>query len=245
VPIKYGYGVVPESAAVPSHPGIEGRELSLVNDDGLAALVSNAPDGELTLGRQAMTMHARVLEEAHALGTVLPMRFGMVMDGEEEVRRRLLEPHHDALAAQLAEFETKAELKLRATYEEEPMLREILQEDPGVARLRDSLQGMPEDATYYARIQLGELVAEAVQRKREVDATRILDTLAPLALAVDVADPPHERIVVSASFLIERDGMEAFDAAVDSIGEAQAGRMRLKYTGPLPPHSFVQLAEVV
>jgi hypothetical protein len=197
------------------------------------------------MGRQAMTIHARVLEEAHALGTVLPMRFGMVMDDEEEVRRRLLEPHHEALAAQLTEFQAKAELKLRATYEEEPMLREIVKDDQDVARLRDSLQGMPEDATYYGRIQLGELVAQAVQRKREVDAARILDTLAPLALAVDVADPPHERIVLSASFLIERDGMEAFDAAVDRIGEAQAGRMRLKYTGPLPPHSFVQLAEVV
>jgi hypothetical protein len=35
--------------------------------------------------------------------------------------------------------------------------------------------------------------------------------------------------------------MAKFDAAVDEIGRTEADRMRLKYTGPLPPHSFVQL----
>jgi hypothetical protein len=35
--------------------------------------------------------------------------------------------------------------------------------------------------------------------------------------------------------------MATFDDAVDEIGRAQADRMRLKYTGPLPPHSFVKL----
>jgi hypothetical protein len=88
---------------------------------------------------------------------------------------------------------------------------------------------------------LGELVAAAVERKREADARTIVDALAPLALAVDVAEPKHERIVVSASFLVRREQMPQFDAAVDEVGLRQAGRMRLKYTGPLPPHSFVKL----
>jgi hypothetical protein len=245
VPVKYVYGVVPGSATVPSHPGIGGRDLELVTGDGVAALVSDAPDGELTMGREAMTMHARVLEEAHALGTVLPIRFGMVMDDESEVRRNLLESHHDALVAQLSEFENKAELRIRATYEEEPLLREVVDEDQDVARLRESLRGAPEDATYYGRIQLGELVAQAIERKRERDAGAIIDALAPLALALDVTPPPHERIVVSASFLVARDQLERFDAAVDRLGQGQAARMRFKYTGPLPPHSFVDLARTV
>ena len=51
----------------------------------------------MTMGREAMTTHARVLEAAHSLGTVLPMRFGVVMDGEDEVTHSLLEAHHDEL----------------------------------------------------------------------------------------------------------------------------------------------------
>ena len=111
-----------------------------------------------------------------------------------------------------------------------------------MARLRESLRGAPEDATYYGRIQLGELVARAIERKRERDAAAIMDALAPLALAAELAPPPHERIVLNASFLVESSRLAEFDAAVERVGETQGGRMRFKYTGPLPPHSFVTIA---
>jgi gas vesicle protein GvpL/GvpF len=171
----------------------------------------------------------------------LPMRFGLVMPDGEAVRSDLLDAHYEDLARQLSEFENRVELKLRAMYDEETLLREVVFEDREIAGLRSSLRDAPEDATYYARIRLGELIAKAIERKREVDAGRILEPLAPLALAVDVAEASHERIAVSASFLVKQESVERFDAAVDRLGQEQAGRMRLRYTGPLPPHSFVRL----
>jgi gas vesicle protein GvpL/GvpF len=244
-PGKYVYGILAASASIPARAGIEDEPLELIASDGIAALVSDVPGGELRMGRDAMTAHARVLEEAHLLGTVLPMRFGVVMAGGTEIRNDLLEAHHDELVMQLADFEGKVELKLRATYEEDPLLREVVHEDQDVARLRASLHGAPEDATYYGRIELGELISRAIERKRELDSSSIVRELTPLALAVDVAEPSHERIVLSASFLVEQARIEEFDASVDRIGQAQADRMRIKYTGPLPPHSFVHFAEEV
>ncbi len=132
------------------------------------------------------------------------------------------------------------ELKLRATYDEGRLIREVVDEDQDVARLRNSLRGVPEAASYYGRIRLGELVSEAVERKRQADSQRILDALAPLALALDAGEPNHERIVVSASFLVRQEQIEKFDAAVDQLGREHEARMRFKYTGPLPPHSFVR-----
>src|SRR5947209_1940628 len=131
----------------------------------------------------------------------------------------------------------KVELRLRAIYDESVLMREVVQEDQGITRLRESLRGKPEDATYYERIQLGEMVAAAVERKREQDVDRMLERLVPLALAIEVGDPGNERVALNASFLVQRDGMTAFDAAVDELGREQEGRMRLKYTGPLPTHS--------
>jgi hypothetical protein len=166
----------------------------------------------------------------------------MVLADEEEVQTNLLGLHYDELVAQLAELEGKSELRVRATYEEEPLLREVIAEDQDVARLRESLRDAPQDATYYGRIQLGELVAQVIERKRERDAALMVDALAPLALALDVTPPPHARVVLAASFLVESGRIPEFDLAVDQLGEAQAGRMRFKYTGPLPPHSFVNLS---
>jgi hypothetical protein len=243
VAVKYIYGVVSSEAEPPSVAGIGGASLELIRADGVAALASDAPDGDLVMGREEMTTHARVLEAAHATSTVLPMRFGVVMDDEAHVVDDLLMARHQALLSQLQQFAGKAELKLRATYEEEPMLREVVSEDQDVARLRDSLRGAPEEATYYGRIQLGELVARAIERKREGDADLIMQTLSPLALATELTPPTHERIVINASFLVEQTAMPDFDAAVDRLGESQAGRMRFKYTGPLPPHSFVTFGD--
>jgi hypothetical protein len=70
----------------------------------------------------------------------------------------------------------------------------------------------------------------------------MLEVLSPLALAVEIGQPSHERVALSASFLVERTRLEPFDTALEDLAKANAGRMRVKLTGPLPPHSFVQLA---
>lgn len=240
---KYVYGVVPASA-VPrvGGSGIGGSAVHTVSGDGAAALVSDVPDEELVAGRDELMVHARVLEEAFAEAIVLPMRFGMVMAGEDGVRRDLLDLHREELLSQLERFEGKVELRVRASYEEAALMREVVLEDTEIARMREGLKDQPEDATYYERIRLGEMVAQAVEQKRSQDAQRILDALEPLSLAIDISELTHERVAVNASFLVERGRLEEFDRAVDEIGRSESGRMRLKYTGPLPPHSFVELS---
>jgi len=241
---KYVYGVVPASAAPRvGSSGIGGSAVEMVSGDGAAALVSDVPgDDELVAGRDELMVHARVLEEAFTEVVVLPMRFGVVMPGEDGVRRELLDRHRDELLSQLERFDGKVELRVRAAYEESALMREVVLEDAEIGRMREALKDKPEDATYYERIRLGEMVAQAVERKRAHDAQRILDALEPLSLELDVSELAHERVAVNASFLVERGRMEEFDRAVDEIGRRESGRMRLKYTGPLPPHSFVELS---
>src|SRR5919202_951653 len=94
---RYVYGVVTAAAADgwPQPQGLgdpPGTVRALVEGQ-LAALVSPlAP--EFTPGRRAdLEAHERVLGEALARTTVVPMRFGMVMDGDASVRERLLRRH--------------------------------------------------------------------------------------------------------------------------------------------------------
>jgi gas vesicle protein GvpL/GvpF len=239
---KYVYGVVPASAPAPRGAGIGDARVQTIVAADTAAIVSDVPEGELQAGRTELMVHARVLEEALESGAVLPMRFGVVMENADSVRRDLLERFHDELVPQLDELEGKVELHVRAVYEEQALMSEVVRTNPEIARLREELRGQPEDATYYERIRLGEMVAAAVERQRERESTEIVDALAPLALAIEAGSPQHERVVLTASFLVERSRLEEFDRAVDELGRRQAGRMRFKYTGPLPAHSFVQLS---
>jgi hypothetical protein len=239
---KYVYGVVRASAAPPAGSGIGGATVETVVGEETAAIVSDVPDGDLEAGRAELMVHARVLEQALEGGVVLPMRFGVVLPDAEAVRHHLLERHRDELLAQLAELDGKVELHLRAVYDEPALMAEVVRRNPEIAQMREALRGLPEDATYFERINLGELVATAVQRKRDADAEEIIDALAPLAIAVEIGGLEHERVVVGASFLVDRRRVADFDRAVDDLGRGRAGLMRFKYTGPLPAHSFVELS---
>jgi hypothetical protein len=125
----YVYGIVGENAKPPVGRGIADAPLHLIGGGAAAALVSDLPAGEVRLGRDEMLAHARVLEAAIANGTVLPMRFGVVMSDADEIRQRLLDDHAAHLGAQLGEFDGKVEVRIRAVYEEKALLREVVRED--------------------------------------------------------------------------------------------------------------------
>ena len=240
---KYVYGVVRASAKARSKDkGIYGKPVRVVATESLGALTSDAPEGRLEAGRDELLTHSRVLESALKRGTVLPMRFGVVMPSESAVRDELLAAHREELEAQLDEMTGRVEVNVKGLYDEPAVLTEVVAENPEIAELRESLRGQPEDATYFERIRLGELIAAALEVRRSADEHQIVERLAAHALGVEVSAPVHERMAVNASFLLERDRMAEFDRTLDAIGSEHGGRIRFRYTGPLPPHSFVELS---
>jgi hypothetical protein len=238
----YIYGIVEPTARAPKATGIAGAPLAVIAGDGASALVSDVAGGQVRMGRDEVLTHADVLDKALAKGTILPMRFGVVMDNADDVRRQLLDRYGDDLRVQLSELAGKVEVNVRATYEEDVVFKEVVREDPEIARLRKAVRDRSTDATYYERIRLGELVATAVERKREHDGAAIVDALSRETLAVQIDAPAHERVVVSASFLVERARMNAFDQLLEEVARERADRMRFKLTGPRAPHSFVELS---
>ena len=63
--------------------------------------------------------------------------------------------------------------------------------------------------------------------------------VAPWKKDVAIEPEPPTGYVLTASFLVDRDRVGAFDAAMDDLARRSAPRLRFKYVGPLPPHSFV------
>lgn len=241
---EYVYGVVAGEARLPSTEGIGGQPIRAVaGPDGVAGVVSHLDDDqELRLGRDEVLTHSRVLGDVMGVGPVLPMRLGIVMADEDEVRERLLDPHAGELVEQLEQFRGKFEADVRVVYEEDALMREVVSVNPQVAQLRQAIHGRDPDATYYERIQLGQLVSETVERIREADAENLMSALRQVSLEQNVSPPAHERVALNAAFLLDQAGSKQFDEVLEAIAKGQAGRLRFRYTGPLPPHSFVELA---
>jgi hypothetical protein len=235
---EYVYGIVSAETSGLSGSGIDGAPLRLIMGDRAAALVSTVPGTEVTLDRDALLCHARVLGDALAKGPVLPMRFGVVMKEPREVGQRLLADHDEELDEQLRALAGTVEINIKAIYDEKILMREVVRDRLDVARL--AKRG--DQATYAERITLGELVANAVDHSRAIDSRNIVDALSQVAVAVEIHEPNHERVACHASFLVARDRLREFDSVVDAFADGQGGRLRFKCTGPLPPHSFVELA---
>ena len=101
------YGVVPASAK----PEIADEGVRLIAQGEVAAVVSDIDPADLRAVR-VLRAHWRVLEQAGASATVLPVRFGTVMADDDAVVTEFLEPSHDDLAATLADMAGKVQLSL-------------------------------------------------------------------------------------------------------------------------------------
>lgn len=242
---QYVYGVTRSGAALPDAVrGLDDRPVSLVEDGGVcAAVVSDLPTGRALGERADLVAHQRVLNAMVDAGTVvLPFRFGAALADRTAVRKELLAGNADRFGEILDGLEGRVELRLKATYVQDTVLREIMDAEPEIAELSRRLREVPPDvadAVYYDRVRLGELIARAMERLRESDGRALLDGAAPAAEAVAPKPPVREEDVLDASFLVRADRRDAFDKAVEDLGRACADRIRIRLVGPLPPYDFV------
>ena len=245
---SYVYGVVRAGRQLAfSHPpvGQPERPIRLVEVDDVAAIVSDVPSADVRASRETLTAHSGVLADALAGSPVLPMRFGVVLPDDDAVREHVIRPNYGELDRLLDDMDGRVELDVKAFYERDVLLREVIAENRDVARLREVTRRLPADATYYQRIELGQLVAAAIETKRQNDARAILTRLEPLAVATESDSNVAERVALKAAFLVDRGRLSEFDSALEEIAGELAGRMRFKSVGPLPPHSFVSLSRPV
>jgi hypothetical protein len=178
--------------------------------------------------------------QAMAHGPVLPLRFGVVIADRQAVNDELLAGRNAELAARLDALAGKAEMQLKGTFREEPLLRTVLSEDPALARLAARVKALPDAAAHFERIRLGELIAQAVQAHADTAAHEITSALQPHAVALSVGQRQNERMAINAAFLVSDDRMDEFDAAVEKLGKRFGAAMELRLIGPMPPHSFVE-----
>ena len=106
------------------------------------------------------------------------------------------------------------QLSVKADYEQEQLLRGVVAQSPQVAALREGLKGLPDEAGYYDRIRLGELVSSEIERRREEDRTLALDRLEPLAVSAREESVSGAEGAFNLAFLVERDRVDPFSAAV-------------------------------
>ena len=241
----YVYGIAPaEPFRGPPlrGPGIGGQVAvrTIVLGD-LVAVVSDVPGVDITLRRENLLDHQRVLEEVLSRSDVLPFSFGTVASNDEEVRDLLLREGYDALQEQLEYIRGCIELEVKVFWQRERLFLEIAQENDEVRGLRDAIAHLQGDAPA-EKITLGQLTEAEIELKSAWEADAVLDVLEQHAVDLLVSPNLSDTMLLNAAFLVERSREGEFDGAIYGLGEAQAGRLIFNYVGALPPYSFINLA---
>lgn len=233
----YVYGVVPakERDAVTA-AGVEGSPVGTVEYDGLAAITSPLEGGTLSAAREVRA-HWRVLQEASEHATVLPVRFGTVLESEAAVRERLLERNAERLGGLLKQLAGCVQVTLKGEYRESYVLSDIVRSTPGLSALVARIRARSPEAGYYDRIMLGERIAAELARRRDADTARAMDRLDPAAVA-GRAEEGGAYTAFNLAFLVRRTGLDEFSKLVGGLIDEVREQIDVRYVGPLPPYSF-------
>ena len=224
--------------------GIGGRgdDVYTVHHKELAAVVSRTPLMVYDPTRENALTHEHVNEIVMIDNgfTPVPMSFGTLFKTEGDIVE-FLKDTYEALRDVLKKMKDKLEFGLKVNWDRESVLADVENEYEEIRRLKAQIEGDQASSTYFARMQLGRLVEQALAQKSESFVREIYDELRDAAIASRANKVIGARMIMNGAFLVERDKSEMFDKKVQEIGRRYEGKLKFNYTGPWPPYNFVTI----
>jgi Gas vesicle synthesis protein GvpL/GvpF len=205
------YGICERGDAAIEGRGLQQRPLRGLCGGSLMAIVSDH-DEPPPRAVETLWEYEEVVERIAAERSMIPARFGSVLDDDDAVLD-MLSARHETLLAVIGQTRGAVELALRATWEQPP--------EP------DSQTG-----TGYLRTRM-----QLRQRAREV-----ADGLMPLGRLSRTSRcelPGRPQEPMRCAYLVDRDKVDDFAASVQQLDE-QLADVELVCTGPWPPYSFAE-----
>jgi hypothetical protein len=90
-------------------------------------------------------------------------------------------------------------------------------------------------------MEVGKLVEDALKRKKEKEAEKILGALRRTAFDHKLNNTINDEMFINAAFLVDKGREKEFDNIMDDLSEKHKDRIKFMYLGPLPPYNFVNI----
>lgn len=178
----------------------------------------------------------RVMKDRH----IIPVKFGTMIRGDEELKR-VLENGYAQINANLKQMEGKIELNVAAVWSDMGTILKEIGEEEGIKRLKEEAASRPPDQIFDVKINVGKLVKELLDKEREESASLILDTLKREAEDYRPHGVMDDSMIINAAFLINKDKQDVFEEKVDELDGHYQNKINFRIVGPLPPYSFSTL----
>ena len=254
----YAYGIVPAKAAISGAPnGVDERDVSLVSEGEIAALVSElsgngydpdaigASSGDMEWVAPRAKSHDLVLTWASDRGPVIPLPMFTATFGSLDAVRAMLRDRAAELRRVLARVARGREYALRVYRVDAELKAALPRLNDEIAKLQAAADAATPGQRYLLQRKLEERAKEEVRATSLAIATEIRNELSKVAL--ETATSPIPRVttdapgtmVLNAAFLISPEGLRPFqERLTEIVTERQPSGFRFDFTGPWPAYHF-------
>jgi len=234
--------------------GGKGDEVLTVGYQDLSMVVSNHPMSKFVVNRENMLAHEKVIEEVmKEFNSVLPVRFGTVASGADEIRN-LLDRRYREFKNLLRDMDHKVELGVKGIWKNMDLIfKEIAEENREIKRLKEKIQNNPPLPPFskeglggfsngvQAKTEIGKMVEQALAEKKGKEAEKIVDTLRRTAIEYKLNKTVGDEMFMNAAFLVDKGREKEFDNIMDDLSDEFKNRIKFMYAGPLPVFNFVNI----
>lgn len=244
----YLYGVIPSKEVedwdneMEARIGDQSAPIELMSHQGIGFLYSQVDLGsKLRATRKNVKTHSETLGELlEDTETLAPVSFGAILDDLDAVKS-LIEENRGTLLDTLEKISGKVEYGVKAYWDPDEVAEIIGNEDKEVQKMKEKVQGGKVQDQYQATVEVGELIDQKIEERKEQLKESMLEHLTPVSEEWVENDLFDERMAANLAFLLERSSQEEFDEGMQALGKSQDSYLTFKYNGPWPPFNFVDM----
>jgi DnaJ-domain-containing protein 1 len=208
----------------------------------LAAVVSKSPFMVYdSLAKEKvvkdLVTHQFVIEKVMESFTIVPVKFGSMVETEDEVIE-FLGKGYSLLSNELCKIEGKIELDVVASWELPKILPALYRHDDQIRKKQNEIVMQGVKVSVEDKVALGKLIEQALETKKAEYNQLILQTLKKETVDACLHDLANDEMIFNAAFLLEKKDQEFFHKLVDSLDQKLEDTVNFRLVGPLPPYSF-------
>jgi hypothetical protein len=245
-----------QDLGLPGDIGIGGRPVHGIMHKDICAVVSTVPFRQAESKVDDVVAHQRVVEAARALGTVLPVRFGAIVNSKEGVQALLAASYTD-YKSKLVKFRNKSEYGVKVllgsdggnnnnssnSSGRQKIEQLVSAESDEIKKLKqelaDKMAANAQGAAYFVKMRLQDALQKQVMKKIDRIAGDIHGELARSCIESRTLRTDVGQIILNASYLLDSSQKDAFAAKVRELETVYADyRLAFHVGGPWAPYSF-------
>jgi hypothetical protein len=238
---KYLYGIIEAEKGLDfGNIGINGEKVYTICYGDIGAVMSDYPMCKIQPLRENLKLHHEVIKEVNKRCTIIPMTFGHIAKGTDDILQ-VLKNNFSVILHELKKLDNKLEMGLKMFWDVDNVFEYFLKMDRELENYRDRLFGKASLTTYEEKLELGMLFTQKLNEEREQHADIVINVFKDCIVDVRMNKPTDEKMILNAAFLIDSDKVKEYDVRARRVANLFDGHFMFDYNGPWAPYNFTEL----